>query len=136
LDIDKTDVIKDRYTHKSSLPIYSIILILMFLLMYIVSVIPILCRTTMTNFTLSVILISCQSLDRWVHQWLFNGWSFHKGHASDIDNVYHTDFAYHSDICHSVYIFHTKCFTPVTTHGHSPSSSIIICKYVQFFMVI
>jgi hypothetical protein len=38
-----------------------------------------------------------------------------------MDNAYHTDFAYHSDICRSVYIFHTILFTPVATHGHSLS---------------
>jgi hypothetical protein len=26
----------------------------------------------------------------------------------DIDNIYHTDFAYNSDVCRSVYMFYTK----------------------------
>jgi hypothetical protein len=42
----------------------------------------------------------------------------------DIDNVYHTDIAYHTDICRSVYMFHTIFFTPVATHGHSPSDGM------------
>jgi hypothetical protein len=33
---------------------------------------------------------------------------------------HHMDFTYHSDICRSVYIFHTNFFTTVATHGHSP----------------
>jgi hypothetical protein len=47
---------------------------------------------------------------------------------SGIDNVYHTNFAYHSDICCSVYMFHTNFFTSVATHGHSPS----VCIGMQY----
>jgi hypothetical protein len=41
----------------------------------------------------------------------------------DIDNVCHTDFAYHSDVCSSVSMFHTVFFISVAKHGHEPSKT-------------
>jgi hypothetical protein len=51
--------------------------------------------------------------------WLF------RNNLCDIDNVCHTDFAYHSDVCRSISMFHTF-FTHVATHMHRPSLFICI----------
>jgi hypothetical protein len=64
-------------------------------------------------------------VDTFVYRYKVLNWLF-RNNLCDIDNVYHTNFAYYSDICRSVYMFHTKKFTPAATHGHSPSPYIYI----------
>jgi hypothetical protein len=74
-------------------------------------------------------------VDTFVCHYKIRNWLF-RNNLCDTDNVYHTDFAYHSDICRSVSMFHTNFFTPVATHGHSPSTKIekgekeTSCKFV------
>jgi hypothetical protein len=49
----------------------------------------------------------------------------------DIDNVCHTDFAYHSDACLYVSMFYTKTFNPMATHGHKPSISLLLYMMLE-----
>jgi hypothetical protein len=57
-----------------------------------------------------------------------------RNNLCNIDNVYHTDFVYHSDVYRSVSMFHTNFFTPVATHGHSPSLIISTISQHRFSM--
>jgi hypothetical protein len=41
------------------------------------------------------------------------------------------DFAYHSDVFHSVFMFHTIFFTSVATYEHIPSIYIYIYRYIR-----
>jgi hypothetical protein len=52
--------------------------------------------------------------------WLF------RNNLCDIDNVYHTDFAYHSDVCRSVSMFHTIFLLPSQRTGTHLVSTICL----------
>jgi hypothetical protein len=55
----------------------------------------------------------------------------------DIDNVFHTDFAYYSDVCRSVSMFHTNFLLPSqrTNTYYNNITHICTCKLSYYYSV-